>query len=71
MHCPHCPLTESSGNQHTFVCNCGHHHAEHTFAAGCRLCSCERYSQTLQRRSLNDPRFADGKRVQLLEVSNV
>ena len=44
-HCPHCPMMEASGQTHTKNCVCGHHHADHEFAAGCRLCKCECYDQ--------------------------
>lgn len=45
--CPHCYFMESMGVSHTKVCNCTHHHADHNFAAGCRIpgCLCECYSQ--------------------------
>jgi hypothetical protein len=46
--CRHCP----NSRPHKFVCDCGHHHNQHVFGAGCikRNCSCDRYSQVKQRK---------------------
>lgn len=45
--CPHCPRMESLGLSHTKNCKCSHHHSEHNFGGGCRICKdCDRYDQT-------------------------
>lgn len=49
MNCNQCP------DEHTYLCDCGHHHEWHVFAGGCKAkvykngsvtkCICEGYSQ--------------------------
>lgn len=37
--------------EHSFVCNCGHRHDEHSQFGGCQIpgCDCSKYDQTRQR----------------------
>lgn len=54
--CPHCYLMEAMGLHHTKNCGCGHHHADHNFAGGCRIpgCKCDRYDQSERYKTRKD-----------------
>lgn len=49
---PICGCMNPHGN---IVCDCGHGHEDHVFAAGCKLCQCNWYSQTqLRKRDIKE-----------------
>jgi hypothetical protein len=66
--CRHCPMMQDN---HHYVCNCTHHHAEHEFAGGCKApnCLCSHYDQSRQYRPGHTLR--DSEKTQELEITNV
>lgn len=52
--CPHCITMEDTGTSHSRNCHCTHHHADHIFGGGCKICKCDRYDQSDSSRVLKD-----------------